>query len=139
MSTTSQVFSELYDKVIVKFQNSVLRSNSFPDLSANDEHYIDILYSLKNPTLTTFSEKAKISKPASTRIIQSFLERGFLTKNPSATDKRVQYLELNLRLKEHCRKNYLLFDSVFSDCIAVLEDNEKKELHYLLNKINQEI
>ncbi|ALS02504.1 transcriptional regulator [Enterococcus silesiacus] len=139
MQPIGQIFSEIYDNVLIQFQNNSQRSDTFPDLSANDEHYIDILYSLKKPTLTSFAEKAEISKPASTRIIRGFLERGFLTKHPSPVDKRIQYLELSPELKEHCQKNYQLFDHVFSECLSVLSENEQKELHRLMHKINEKI
>ena len=45
MEQISQLFSKLYDKVAINYQNSPTRSQLFPELSANDEYYLDILYS----------------------------------------------------------------------------------------------
>ncbi|AXQ78919.1 MarR family transcriptional regulator [Streptococcus chenjunshii] len=138
MPSIAKQFAELYDKALIRFQNSSLRSTDFPDLSANEEHYIDLLYDLGKTTLTAFSRKAKISKPAATRIIHSFLDKGYLSKTPSQTDKRVSYLELNAELQEHCRKNLELADTIFLDMLSVLDEKERKQLAYLINKVNKE-
>ncbi|KRL98840.1 MarR family winged helix-turn-helix transcriptional regulator [Liquorilactobacillus satsumensis] len=139
MERISQIFSELYDKVLIKYQNSPARSTAFPEMSANDEHYIDLLYTLKNATGTSFAIAAKISKPAATRIIQRFIAAGYLTKHPSKQDKRISYLTLTKAVRNHCRKNYQLFDSVFLECTAALTKEEQAQLQLLLRKINQKI
>lgn len=138
MSSIGKQFSELYDKALIRYQNSPLRSKDFPNLSANEEHYIEILYSLERATLTDFAEKADISKPAATRIIQRFLSMGYLTKLPSQTDRRVSYLELTPNLKEHCFKNFQLADTIFRDMLSVLTKEEQENLSYLINKVNKE-
>ncbi|MDN6968532.1 MarR family transcriptional regulator [Oenococcus sp. UCMA 17063] len=139
MRTISQIFSELYDKVLIRYQNSSQRNQQLPDLSANDEHYIDLLYELNKPTLTSFAKKAQISKPAATRIIHRFFKKGYLSKQPSLTDKRISYLKLSEELQAYCRNSYQLFDQVFLDCISVLSKEEQDQLEYLINKVNQKI
>ncbi|EHJ52309.1 MarR family winged helix-turn-helix transcriptional regulator [Streptococcus macacae] len=138
MNSIRKQFSDLYDKALIRYQTSPLRSTDFPDMSANEEHYIDILYGLGQTTLTEFSEKAKISKPAATRIIHAFLKKGYLEKTPSQTDKRVFYLELIPDLQEHCRKNFQLADTIFSDMLLVLTEEERDQLSYLITKVNKE-
>ncbi|MFT8319888.1 MAG: MarR family winged helix-turn-helix transcriptional regulator [Bacillus sp. (in: firmicutes)] len=139
MKTISQQFSDIYEKTTILYQNNSQRDQNFSELSSNDEHYLDILYSLKKPTLTKFSEKAKISKPAATRIIQKFIEKKYLTKRPSKTDGRVQYLTLSEELEEYFKNNYQLFDQLFLGCIAVLTGEEKKQLQEILEKINRNL
>lgn len=139
MSSISQNFSELYEKATVLYQNSAERSQDFPNLSSSEEHYLDILYSLNNPTLTTFSKKAKISKPAATRIIHQFESKNYVTKVQSEQDGRVQYLVLSDALKDHFRHNLVVFDRVFSDIISCLSEDEQNVLARILEKINQTI
>lgn len=139
MKTISQEFSELYDKVLIRYQNDHNRNQQFPDLSGNEEHYINLLYEINRPTLTSFAKKAQISKPAATRILHGFLNRGYVLKEPSLTDKRVSYLKLNKDLQNYCLENTRLFDKVFIECISTLSKEEVKQLNYLIRKVNQKI
>lgn len=139
MKNISQEFSELYDKVLIQYQNNSARNQQFYNLSSNDEHYINILYELNKPTLTSFSRKAKISKPAATRIIQRFLNKGYIIKQPSSTDRRVTYLQLSQALQEFCKDNTNLFDQVFLQCISSLSEKELAELKYLITKVNKKL
>ncbi|MGX4594253.1 MarR family winged helix-turn-helix transcriptional regulator [Leuconostoc sp. JNUCC 76] len=139
MKPISLIFSELYDKVLLQYQQKSDSSEYFPNMSANDEYYIDLLYTLENPTVTSFAEKAKISKPAATRIVHRFVDEKYLVKRPSKVDKRTSYLELSQEIKENCEKNHQLFDQVFLDSISVLSPEEQKVLHKIMFKINEKI
>ncbi|WP_394455679.1 MarR family winged helix-turn-helix transcriptional regulator [Leuconostoc suionicum] len=139
MKPISLIFSELYDKVLLQYQQKSDSSEYFPNMSANDEYYIDLLYTLENPTVTSFAEKAKISKPAATRIVHRFVAEKYLVKRPSKVDKRTSYLELSQEIKENCEKNHQLFDQVFLDSISVLSPEEQKVLHKIMFKINEKI
>jgi Transcriptional regulators len=139
MRPLSKIFSDLYSKVLIRYQNSPERSDIMPELSANEEHYIEILYELDNPTVTSFAKKSEISKPAATRIVNHLSEKGYLTKRPSLIDKRVSYLDLDTRVRGYCKQNYALFDKVFIECISVLSDEEQEELKNLMIKIGRNI
>lgn len=139
MKTISQEFSELYDKVLIRYQNDHDRNQHFPDLSGNDEHYVNLLYEIDRPTLTSFAKKAQISKPAATRILHSFLDKGYVYKEPSLTDKRVSYLKLSKALQNYCLDNTKLFNKVFLECLSALSDEEIDQLKYLISKVNQKI
>ncbi|MFT9267163.1 MarR family winged helix-turn-helix transcriptional regulator [Oenococcus sp.] len=139
METISQTFSELYDKILIRYQNNSERSRQIPDLSASDEQYINFLYELDQPTLTSFAEKSQISKPAATRIIQRFLKKGYLSKQPSSQDKRVSYLHLSQQLRAYCQNSYHLFNQVFLQTISVLSPAERTQLEYLIKKVNEKI
>lgn len=139
MSTAAQLFSEIYDKALVRYQSCEERSQDYPELTTNDSHYLEILYTLGTTTVTAFAEKASISKPAATRIINAFLEKRYLTKTPSTIDKRVIYLDLVPEMKEHCRKNFELADRIFDKILDVLSDDDKQTLYDLMGKIHQSI
>lgn len=139
MKTISQEFSELYDKILIQYQNDSARNQQFPNLSGNDEYYIDILYKMDQPTLTSFSKQAKISKPAATRILHHFLQKGYIKKNQSLTDKRIAYLQLSQDLQNFCEDNDRLFNHVFLKCVSILSDKELDELKYLIIKVNHKI
>ena len=139
MKPISHIFSELYDKVLLQYQQQSDSNERFPNLSSNDEYYIDLLYTLENPTVTSFAEKAKISKPAATRIIHRFVAEKYLVKRPSTVDKRTSYLELSAEMKINCEKNRQLFDQVFLDSISVLTPEEQTVSNKLMFKINEKI
>ncbi|MCC7668050.1 MAG: MarR family transcriptional regulator [Leuconostoc pseudomesenteroides] len=139
MEQISQLFSKLYDKVAINYQNSPTRSQLFPELSANDEYYLDILYSQSETTATQFADQAGISKPAATRIVKRFVQAGYLVKKPSQHDKRVVYLTLSPEMLRHCQQNYRLFDQVFLDAISILDESEQQQLQQLMQKVDQNL
>ena len=70
MKPISHIFSELYDKVLLQYQQQSDSNERFPNLSSNDEYYIDLLYTLENPTVTSFADKAKYPNPL---LLESFI------------------------------------------------------------------
>ncbi|HCU42820.1 MarR family transcriptional regulator [Leuconostoc falkenbergense] len=139
MEQISQLFSKLYDKVAINYQNSPTRSQLFPELSANDEYYLDILYSQSETTATQFADQAGISKPAATRIVKRFVAAGYLVKKPSKHDKRVIFLTLSPEMSQHCQQNYRLFDQVFLDAISILDESEQQQLQQLMLKVDRNL
>lgn len=140
MENTNELFFSIYDQIMRLYQsNPEKNSEELPNMSANEEYYLDILYKLQETTLTTFAKEADISKPAATKIIQKLIDKNFLSKRQSEIDKRVYFLELETEVKQYFYKNYQIFDQYFFDSIGILSAEEQKQLTNMLTKINNHL
>ncbi|MEX2784250.1 MarR family winged helix-turn-helix transcriptional regulator [Streptococcus sp. H49] len=139
MTSTAQLFSNIYDKALIRYQNKQEGREKFPELTAREEHYLDILYGLGKTSPSDFSKKAKISRPAATKIIQSFLSKDYLIKTPSPSDGRVFYIQLTPEMETYRRQSFELADRVFLDILQILTKEEQDQLHQLFERVNKSL
>ncbi len=140
MREISQIFFRLYDKVMLLHKNNAkVSSVSIPEMTLNDEYYLDILYCLGEPTFTEFSEAAKITKPAATQIIKRFIEKGYVQKIQLEEDRRVYRLQIGETVKQYFDESYRLLDEIFEKCLSVLDKDEVKQLNHIFSKIDRSL
>ena len=92
----------LFENIHNKFMDNFYKSSNFnnENITNNESRYLNIIFNLKKLTLTKFAEKAKITKPAATQIINKYIDKGYVIKKVSKEDKRVCYIELTEQLKK---------------------------------------
>lgn len=140
MKEINSLFTGVYNKIMALYYNSQEGpSASFPDMTVNEEYYLDILYCLGRPTFTEFAEESLITKPAATQIIKRLVDKGYVQKVPSKKDKRVYYLEINDMVKQYFAESYRRFDKIYENCLSVLNEDEIKQLKNILSKIDNNL
>ena len=132
VSILNQLSSKFSDKI--QYSKGIRKK-----VTNNDDHYLDIIYSLKKITLTRFAELAKVTKPGATQIINKFVKQGYVTKTISKEDKRVCYIELTEQIKNNIEKSYQKLNKVYKDCLSCLTDEELNEFNHILLKINNNL
>ncbi|AJA48806.1 transcriptional regulator [Clostridium pasteurianum DSM 525 = ATCC 6013] len=138
MKEISSIFSRVYNKIMAIYQNSA-SSSCFPDMTVNEEYYLDILYCLGKPTFTQFAETAQITKPAATQIMKRYIEKGYVQKISCEKDRRVYYLEISDNVKQYFDESYRRFDKIYENCLSVLSKDEIKQLKSILTKIDNNL
>lgn len=137
MKEISQIFFRLYDKVMLLHQNNTnITAVSIPEMTVNDEYYLELLYRLGEPTFTEFSEAARITKPAATQIMKRFIEKGYVQKIQLAQDRRVYHLKPADRVKDYFKESDQLLDEIFEECLSVLDKKEVTQLNQIFTKID---
>lgn len=140
MTEVSQMFFRLYDRVMCQYKNDErLSSRSIPELTVNDEYYLDIIYRLGGPTYTEFAEAAVITKPAATQIVKRFIEKGYVRRIRSTEDRRVYHLRPDDSVKQYFDENYRFLDEVFDKCLSVLDQDEIAQLKAIFSKIDRNL
>ena len=76
-----------------------------------------------------------MSKPAVTKIINKYLQKGYVIKEVSEEDKRFSYIQLLDGMKMFLGKNQQIANSIYESFLNVLDKNEKEQLKKLLVKI----
>lgn len=65
-----------------------------PPLSPSQQHYIDAIAALGQPTLSQIAARLQISKASVTPAVQKLAALGYVAKVPSARDKRAVHVHL---------------------------------------------
>lgn len=128
---------KLYDRFRLMHYKSVFNhiKEREGSLSATEAYSVDVIYLLGNPTIKQFSDYLGISQPNATYKINSLVEKGYIKRIPSDTDKR----EHNLQVSEKFHGYYDMQNQRLIDVAQQLESelppDELKALASLLNKL----
>ena len=138
MNNFISLFEDIHNKFMDNFnkKNNVRCENK---ITNSEDRYLGIIFDLKKLTLSKFAEKAKITKPAATQIINKYIDKGYVTKKVSEDDKRVCYIELTENLKKYFNENYNKLNKFYNECLNFLTEDEFKQLNSLLLKIDNNL
>ena len=138
MNNFISLYEDIHNKFIDNFnKNNLLKKDN--KITNSENYYLGIIFELKKITLTKFAEKAKITKPAATQIINKYIDKGYVTKKVSAEDKRVCYIELTEQLKKYFSESYKTLNKFYNECLNFLTEDEFKQLNSLLLKIDNNL
>lgn len=138
MSNFISLFENIHDKFIDNFnKNNSMKSKE--KITNNENRYLEIIFNFRKMTLSKFAEKAKITKPAATQIINKYIDKGYVTKKVSEKDKRVCYIELTEQLKKYFDESYNNLNKFYKECLNFLTEDEMNELNSLLLKIDNNL
>ena len=136
MKDIGVLIPSIYNK-FEKLQNIEKVSVSIPEVTVNEEYYLDILYSLGNPTFTEFAEKAQITKPAASQIVKKLIEKDYVEKIQSQKDKRVYYIKINDTIRKCFEKSDIYLQEKYKKCLSLLSKDEKDHFKNILTKIDK--
>lgn len=131
-------FISLFEDIHNKFMDNFNKKKE-NDITDSENHYLNIIYTLKKLTLTKFAEVAKVTKPAATQIINKFVNKGYVIKKISENDKRVCYIELTEQIKKYLNDSYNKLNKMYKDCLSFLSEDELEQLNSLLLKVNENL
>lgn len=135
-------FISLFEDIHNKFMDNFNKNNNIKNenkITNSEDRYLGIIFDLKKLTLSKFAEKAKITKPAATQIINKYIDKGYVTKKVSEEDKRVCYIELTENLKKYFNESYNKLNKFYNECLNFLTEDEFKQLNSLLLKIDNNL
>ncbi|MCH4168632.1 MAG: MarR family transcriptional regulator [Streptococcaceae bacterium] len=139
MENSVSIFNRIYDKFMTKYYEENHQLAAQHSLSARDEYYLDLIYTMPEPTSSKFAQKAQISKAAATQIMTKFIELGYVIKTPSKEDKRVIDLRLSSEMKAYFAASYQLMAELYDQSLTFLTDIEKRQLDQILRKIDRNL
>ncbi len=126
-------FIEQIEKLLIK--EKISEKSESKGVTKSEEHYLAILASLDNPTFTSFSKKAGITRPAATQIIGKFIEKGYVIKVNNPDDKREYFLRFNDCISEYLEKRDEIFANILNDKFSVLSKKELRDFSKILKKL----
>jgi len=135
-------FISLFEDIHNKFMDNFNKNNNIKNenkITNSEDRYLGIIFDLKKLTLSKFAEKAKITKPAATQIINKYIDKGYVTKKVSEEDKRVCYIELSEQIKKYLADSCNKLNKMYNECLSFLTEEEFEQFNNLLLKINDNL
>ena len=109
-----QSFSEVYTKFKLHFYRSVF--SRFQDREASlttvESFCMEIINALKNPTINEFASFAQISPPNAAYKVNKLIQKGYVQKIQSPTDKREYHLEPTQKYHDYYNISYTYLQTV---------------------------
>lgn len=126
-------FQEVYNQFKQSFYASMCAASS--ELTMQEAFSLDIIYMLGEPTILEYAKYMGISQPNATYKINQMIEKGYLTKTISPTDKRAFHLKVTQKFLDCYRDN----DRYISTILGNIEETFSKEDVELLEKMLIEV
>ncbi len=134
-------FSQVYTKFKLHFYRELFSRFQTPDasLTAMEAFCMEVIYALNEPTVNEFASFVQISSPNAAYKINSLIQKGYVRKVQSPSDRR----EYHLRPTEKYLKEYNIgwgySRKVIERVRARLTAEETEELDRMLSVVSQEL
>lgn len=126
----------LYQQVYERF--SLLYFKQFDnDLVFSDKEYtyLQAIASRGHLTPSDFATLTHMTRAGATQTLNKFEKRGWISKEPSSTDKRSLTVSLTPDLERHFQVIDQQLSLVYQEFFGVLADDEQAQLRHILNKL----
>ncbi|NMD38635.1 MAG: MarR family transcriptional regulator, partial [Christensenellaceae bacterium] len=100
---------------------------------------VEMIYILNEPTISEFTQFAKLSSPNAAYKIGKLVKKGYVEKIQSTTDKREYYLKVTDKYIKHYNFGYAYVDTVINRVEERFNKDEIETLNKLLAVIGQEL
>jgi DNA-binding MarR family transcriptional regulator len=108
-------------------------------LTAMEVFSLEVIHAMNEPTISEFAEFIGISRPGASYKVASLMQKGYVTKEVSAEDKR----EFRLRLTDKYRDYFGLYENGLKESVRdkldTLSDREKKHLEQFLTQLSRNL
>ena len=134
-------FSEVYKRFKVLYYKDVfkrLKSSKIP-LSTEELYCLEIIEALEEPTINEFAGFVGISSPNATYKINALIQKGYVEKIQSSTDKREYMLRITDKYYKDLSVSEKYFDIVEEKLKASFTEEEYEEFNRLFRKISVEV
>ena len=91
-----QTLSEVYTKFKIHFYQEMFKqlNSRETSLTTVELFCVEIIHALKNPTVAEFANFINVSSPNAAYKINSLIQKGYITKTQSETDRREYHLQV---------------------------------------------
>lgn len=128
-----QNFSDVYMKFKVHFYREVFKQIHAREasLSAVEVFCVEIIHALNEPTVNEFANFIQVSSPNAAYKVNSLIQKGYIVKVQSDTDKREYHLKLTDKYYDYLD----LSQSYISEVSRRIEERFTPEEIKLLDKV----
>ncbi|VDG98431.1 Uncharacterized protein conserved in archaea [Lysinibacillus sphaericus] len=109
---------EFYYEQILKSLREMNHNKVYGNLSYNSLLYMEVILYNENCTASFLADTLHVARSAVTVKVNELVSKGIVTKTPSVTDKRVNYLNVTPKIVE----DYKRMDHSLTQAITEIED-----------------
>ena len=137
----SNPLSEVYGKFRVHYYRDVFNRIQARELSlsAVEVYCVEIIKALNKPTINEFANFINISSPNATYKVNSLIQKGYVVKVQSETDKREYYLDVTEKFYKYWNLSEKYLDIDEKRLEENLTAEEFETFNSILKKISNEM
>ena len=117
---------------ILDYEESVLRTSEFKDLTNNDIHVIRAIGMNAKKNMSMIAKELAVTIGTLTISINGLVTKGYVIKERSQKGKRVVFVNLSSKGEAAFMRNEELYDQMVN---SMLEDLDEKELNTLMSSL----
>lgn len=134
-----ELINSMYEKFLNNYYKSETYKTHFYKMTEDDSKYLMYIYKKGKVKSVDFAKDMRITKSAVSQTITKFVSKGYVKKEESEIDKRVQYISLTDEIKSIFKLSIDELNEQYENALTFLSDEEITQLMTLLYKINERI
>ena len=140
-SVLDRAFSEVYTKFKLHFYRQVFGrfQNREANLTTVETFCMEIIQALERPTVNEFASFLQISPPNAAYKVNSLVQKGYLEKVRSDTDRREYYLVPTRKYQDYYNISYSYLSTVMDRIGRRFQPREVAYIEQVLNVISHEL
>lgn len=123
--------SDLIEKIL----EETFALADFNDLTHKQFHYLQVIFKMKNPSLTELARELKLTKATVSVLVDNLTKKGYIKRIKSQTDKRVHHLYIDKKGKKISAIHKIAYEKMAEKISSGLSETETAILTDLLKKI----
>ena len=134
-------FAEVYTKFKLHFYQKVFArlDHREASLTTVETFCVEIIHALGKPTVNEFASFAQISPPNAAYKVNNLIQKGYINKVRSATDRREYHLEVAPKYFEYYNISYSYLETVMKRIRERFSTEEIHQLESMLEIISREL
>ena len=134
-------FLTVYTKFKLRFYSAVFCNEKSREhsLSAIECFCMETILALDSPTINQFASFVNISQPNAAYKIQNLINKGYLAKIKSTTDKREHYLQPTSKYLAEYNVSYSYLNDIFNRMEEKLSIDERQALNRALTVLSDDL
>lgn len=134
-------FSEVYKKFKIRYYQNVFAQAPDRELSLTtiEAFCAEIIGALDNPTINEFANFINVSAPNATYRVNSLIQKGYIEKVQSETDKREYHLRVTDKYYKYYNISKSYVDTVLERVKATCSKEDVEACDRVLSKMNEEL
>lgn len=137
----NEAFIRVYTKFKLHFYRSVFGRFQRKEVSLTtvETFCMEIIVALGKPTINEFSSFVQISPPNAAYKVNSLIQKGYILKEQSPTDRREYHLAVTQKYIDYYNHSYRYLDTVMDRIKARFAPEDVAKLEEMLNVISSEL
>ncbi|MBQ9062059.1 MAG: MarR family transcriptional regulator [Eubacterium sp.] len=133
-------FEKIFIGATMNFFHEVFDKKGKPQeaLTTSEVFSMEVIYSLGRPTVNQFARYLHLTSPNAAYKVNHLVQKGYLRKTQSQTDKRVYYLEPTEKYYSYYAINHSNVEQMFNRLSEELSDEEWTVFERILEIIEKD-
>lgn len=128
---------EIISLLIAKMETQAIGQDQFAELSMRQVYYLETILRMESPTFGEVAQKLELTKPSVTAIVEKLIQKGFVKKVQSETDRRTFHIIQTAKAAEFSQLHEKTHRQMAQLFTQSLNEAELQQLAELLQKVIQ--